>query len=437
MKRVAKSLFALVMVMGLVISTPTVAMAATEKASNLTELAKIVTDHGLKRESKFDVDYSGPDEDIDDLFESESYFFSSGISMYDDPSTSDDADYLVGNYNWTIPDTVSLRGSKIIFNLQYFETLPQTKYVNEHIPEITRGLGLSSMSNYDKVKTIHDYVCKLITYTNTNEDYESTVYGALYYNKALCNSYALCMYKLCVESGVPCKYIGGKAGTGRDADGHAWNIVALGDKWYSLDATWDDDDDNDSVGYDYFLKGSSDFDEADFDQPHTMDKPYRTGEFAKKFPIAKTAFKKGMDDENVKVKIGDDRGSSVEPTDPTDPTDPDEPVVEPEETYTFSDIVSSVDPKKGKISVKKGKTAYLFLNLNDGMGELIDKVTYKVVKGKGNIKSIKNYGLASYGNEEYAALTFKGKKKGAVQVKIILKLTNGQELSYTFKGKVK
>ena len=438
MKKAVIRMVITLMIFGLVFTTPMVAEAATEKATSEKELAKIVSAHAMKREANFKVKYTGPQNVLDDLFDPNDWinFLYGTLSMCDDPNTSDDADYLVGNINNDSNEYLyELNGDVLTFKLKYYETSDQTKYVNEHIPEILRGLGITSgsMSNYDKVKKVHDYVCNLITYTSTGKDYESTVYGAIKYNKALCNSYALCMYKLLVEAGIPCKWIGGDAGTGRDKGGHAWNIVALGDKWYNLDATWDDDDDYGEIGYDYFLKGSSDFDESDPKETHKMDKPFRTGEFAAAFPIAKTAFKKGMDDVNVNVKIGDSSVSTVTPTDPENPADPEEPEVK----YTLKDLVYWKYPEKGTFAVKKGATQYLWLYLNEGAEEVIDKVTYKVVKGKANIKKIKNYGISEYRGEYYTDLTFKGKKKGKVQVKIILKLKNGQSLSYTFKGKVK
>ena len=277
----------------------------TEKAATMKQLAKLVSKHGVKRDTKFTVRYTGNSKDIDKLLSDEDFtFFTSTLALVDDPATSDDADYLAGNLNLSDNYEVYATGKTIVFKMEYFETKKQTNYVNSKIPGILKKLGVKKLSNYQKVKKIHDYVCKLITY---KDDYKkcSSMYSALKTGKGLCNSYALCMYKLLTEAGVPCKFVGGTAGTGRDSGGHAWNIVKLGGKWYYLDATWDDEGKN-KISYDYFLKGSSDFDKADPSQKHTLDKPYRTGEFAKKFPIAKKAFKKGSDDQNPEETVEDE-----------------------------------------------------------------------------------------------------------------------------------
>ena len=432
---------AVILMVCLVFTGPVVSRAATESASNLNELAKIVRDHGVKRDSKFSVRYKGSMDDVEILLNNmtDNLFFFSKLNLYDDPSTSDDADYLTANiqlFNDTVDvdldDNFDLNEYTIKFNIRYFETLPETQYVNSHVPQILSELDVSSKSNYEKVKAIHDYVCDLITYYSGDEDWASSMYGALTEKKALCNAYSLCMYKLLVEAGVPCKYIGGKAGTGSHSAGHAWNIVALGDKWYYLDATWDDFDDENTWDYAYFLKGSSDFDSEDPDQVHILDKPYTSNAFKKAFPMAKTAFKEGMNDENVSVKIGSDPDSSVEPTEPDEPD-------ESTKKYTLKDLIYDKWPTSGKISVKKGKTEDLLLFVKKDMKKLVKKVTYKFTTGKSRVKSVEAYNLSksTYSDGYVYMLSFKGKKKGAVKVKISLKLKNGQTLSYTFKGKVK
>ncbi len=432
-KRAAAGVLTAAMAAGLALGSPVEAYAAAESAASLEELAEIVTAHGLKRESSFDVTYTGADKDLDELFDAEGDFFDSTLTMHDDPSTSDDADYLAGMMNWEADDTLSMKGDTLYFNLKYFDTLEQTRYVNEQIPQILSELGVAGMGNYEKVVAVHDYICKLITYSSTGADAESSVYGALVDHKALCNGYALCMYKFLVEAGVPCKFIGGKAGTGRDSGAHAWNIVALGDRWYNVDLTWDDDDEAGSFGYDYFLKGSTDFDAADPGEVHTMDKPYRTGAFAAAFPIAKTAFDpKTMSDENHSVTIGGNGGALEDSAEAAE-------AASGQKTYKIGDLVEGKYPSSGTFAVKKGKKQFLQLYIKSGMDQVVSKVTYKVTAGKACVKSIKNEGLCT--DEEsglpFTELSFKGKKKGKVSVKIVLKLKNGQSLGSTFKGKVK
>ncbi len=283
---------------GSVAANGTQALAAEQKAAGLKELAEVVHDNGMQRKSEFSVDFSGTEEEWNYLF-GDMLFFYYDMIMLDNAATSDDSDYLVGNINFAKEylkanlDETGLSG-ELIFTPTYFETAEETEYVNTHTKEILADLGTSQMSDYSKVKAIHDFVCALITYTD-DVDNASSAYSAYARGEGLCNSYALCMYKLLVEAGVPCHWIGGSAGTGRDSAGHAWNIVKLGDKWYNLDATWDDADD-DNISYDYFLKGSTDFDEADPSQVHVMDNEYYESSYLTDFPIAETYYIRSDED---------------------------------------------------------------------------------------------------------------------------------------------
>ena len=474
----------------------TQAAAAEQRAAGLAELAQVIRDNGMQRKSRFSVDFSGSDEEWSRLFNGMSFFYYDMIVL-DDASTSDDSDYLIGNINFSkefMSASVEEESGngEIIFTPTYFETADETEYVNTHTKEILAELGTSQMSDYSKVKAVHDYVCALITYTN-DVDNASSVYGAYVRGEGLCNSYALCMYKLLVEAGVPCHWIGGSAGTGRDSAGHAWNIVKLGDQWYNLDATWDDAD-NDKISYDYFLKGTADFDEADTSQVHTMDNEYYESSYLTDFPIAATSYV--VSDEDLKPvtptptpTIVPSASPSAAPTEapaqtpsaspsaaPTEvptqtpsvspSTTPESPVspvlpstTTPGETkgitapgvptdttedslseitkYSFSDIIVGKYPAKGKfiISRKKADDIQLLID-NKAARKKIAKISYKITSGKKIIKT-KNYGIRKDGKQYFSNLRVFGKKKGKAKIAVTVKLINGQKKKYNFTVRVR
>ncbi|MCR4605934.1 MAG: transglutaminase-like domain-containing protein [Eubacterium sp.] len=426
--RIIRSAVAVICLSALTFTTPAIAYAI-ESASNFNELMEIVSKHVVERDSKFSVSYTGDAEEI--KHKDDHYQLLVDLELTDDPNTTDDADYVAGNIDLNV---LFRRGIYYIpynntfnYTMKYYETLPQTQYVNENVPKILKKIGVDGMSTYEKIDAVHKYVCKLITYPDHPEKYDyasiATMYDALDTGYAICNSYALCMYKLLVSAGVPCKYIGGEIKDGKDSGGHAWNIVAVGDRWYNLDATWDDDEEK-GISKAFFLRGSSDFDSLSTSGKHVMDIQYRTGAFAKAFPIAKNAFLPAlMDDENKIIKIGDSSGSTAGDQE--------------EMTYKSSDIVYTKSPSSGKFSVKKGKNKHLLLGMHEGSDSLVKKVTYKFTTGKSRVKSVKNYGVVEDEGLFYTHLSFKGKKKGKVNVTVTLKLKNGQSLNYKFKGKVK
>lgn len=441
----------------------TQAAAAEQRAAGLAELAQVIRDNGMQRKSRFSVDFSGSDEEWSRLFNGMSFFYYDMIVL-DDASTSDDSDYLIGNINFSkefMSASVEEESGngEIIFTPTYFETADETEYVNTHTKEILAELGTSQMSDYSKVKAVHDYVCALITYTN-DVDNASSVYGAYVRGKGLCNSYALCMYKLLLEAGVPCHWIGGSAGTGRDSAGHAWNIVKLGDQWYNLDATWDDAD-NDKISYDYFLKGTADFDEADTSQVHTMDNEYYESSYLTDFPIAETSYV--VSDEDLKPvtptptpTIVPSASPSAAPTEAptqtqsvspsTTPESPVSPVMPPTTTpgetkeitkYSFSDIIVGKYPAKGKFTISRKKADDIQLLIdNKAARKKIAKISYKITSGKKIIKT-KNYGIRKDGKQYFSNLRVFGKKKGKAKIAVTVKLINGQKKKYNFTVRVR
>ena len=446
---------------GSVAANGTQAAAAEQRAAGLAELAQVIRDNGMQRKSRFSVDFSGSDEEWSRLFNGMSFFYYDMIVL-DDASTSDDSDYLIGNINFSkefMSASVEEEGGngEIIFTPTYFETADETEYVNTHTKEILAELGTSQMSDYSKVKAVHDYVCALITYTN-DVDNASSVYGAYVRGKGLCNSYALCMYKLLVEAGVPCHWIGGSAGTGRDSAGHAWNIVKLGDQWYNLDATWDDAD-NDKISYDYFLKGTADFDEADTSQVHTMDNEYYESSYLTDFPIAETSYV--VSDEDLKPVTPTptqtpSASPSAAPTEAptqipsvspsTTPKSPVSPVMPPTTTpgetkevtkYSFSDIIVGKYPAKGKFTISRKKADDIQLLIdNKAARKKIAKISYKITSGKKIIKT-KNYGIRKDGKQYFSNLRVFGKKKGKAKIAVTVKLINGQKKKYNFTVRVR
>ena len=441
----------------------TQAAAAEQRAAGLAELAQVIRDNGMQRKSRFAVDFSGSDEEWSRLFNGMSFFYYDMIVL-DDASTSDDSDYLIGNINFSkefMSASVEEESGngEIIFTPTYFETADETEYVNTHTKEILAELGISQMSDYSKVKAVHDYVCALITYTN-DVDNASSVYGAYVRGEGLCNSYALCMYKLLLEAGVPCHWIGGSAGTGRDSAGHAWNIVKLGDQWYNLDATWDDAD-NDKISYDYFLKGTADFDEADTSQVHTMDNEYYESSYLTDFPIAETSYV--VSDEDLKPvtptptpTIVPSASPSAAPTEAptqtqsvspsTTPESPVSPVMPPTTTpgetkeitkYSFSDIIVGKYPAKGKFTISRKKADDIQLLIdNKAARKKIAKISYKITSGKKIIKT-KNYGIRKDGKQYFSNLRVFGKKKGKAKIAVTVKLINGQKKKYNFTVRVR
>jgi transglutaminase/protease-like cytokinesis protein 3 len=84
---------------------------------------------------------------------------------------------------------------------------------------------------------------------------EHSAYAALVKNRAVCQGYALLLYKMLNKAGVETRLISGKAG----GENHLWNLVNLGGNWYHIDATWNDPvpDVPGRVRYDYYNRSDA------------------------------------------------------------------------------------------------------------------------------------------------------------------------------------
>lgn len=107
-----------------------------------------------------------------------------------------------------------------------------------------------NMSQYQRVKAFHDYLCNTVTYQD-NGDVSHTAYGALVNHAAVCQGYTQAMDLLCFISGIDCRYI---SGTSR-GENHSWVRVKVDGQWYNVDVTWDDQ--ITYISYDYFLRSDT------------------------------------------------------------------------------------------------------------------------------------------------------------------------------------
>ncbi|KOS28179.1 peptidase [Bacillus anthracis] len=142
---------------------------------------------------------------------------------------------LPGNYTFTLQVT-------------YRESKEQTEYVMSQAKAIVCSIVQVGMDDHEKVKAIHDYVVKHVSYDTSYQAY--TAYEAFVNRSAVCQGYALLTYELLKEAGIENRFV---VGTG-DGQAHSWNLVNIENKWYHLDTTFDDPvpDEAGRVTYSYF-----------------------------------------------------------------------------------------------------------------------------------------------------------------------------------------
>ena len=137
-------------------------------------------------------------------------------------------------------------------------------------------------TDYDKVCAIYEYVCDNVSYdvVHKNKDKQhakTTAYAALKYRTAVCQGYAVLLYRLLKEAGVNTRVITGTATKDGVEEFHAWNLVCVDGLYYNADATWDT-----AFGTrDYFLKSDD-----TFFIDHVRDAEFDTESFNLNYPMA-------------------------------------------------------------------------------------------------------------------------------------------------------
>lgn len=121
---------------------------------------------------------------------------------------------------------------------------------------VYRSQITASDSGYHKILKIHNALIADIEYSyDTSIPTAHSIAGAMTSARsAVCEGYAKVMQVMMNCYGITNIYVTGDAG-----GGHAWNMVRMNDgKYYWLDATWDDQEDE-VFWYNYFLVGNQNF----------------------------------------------------------------------------------------------------------------------------------------------------------------------------------
>ncbi|WP_264448640.1 S-layer homology domain-containing protein [Bacillus cereus] len=219
---------------------PEVAVQDTEDAALLTAFKNEVQTRINTYETNITLPYktknSNTEEVMNTLFKAYKEVASKNeYTDYNRSNVSYSLSGSPGNYTFSLKIT-------------YRETKEQTEYVMKQAKAIVSSIIQAGMDDHEKVKAIHDYVVKHVSYDTSYKAY--TAYEALVNHSAVCQGYTLLTYQLLKEAGIENHFV---VGTG-DGQPHAWNLVKIDNKWYHLDTTFDDPvpDVQGRVTYSYF-----------------------------------------------------------------------------------------------------------------------------------------------------------------------------------------
>lgn len=111
----------------------------------------------------------------------------------------------------------------------------------------------ADMSQLEKTLAIHDFILRRMNYayqsdgkTPQNAIWAHNMVGSAEKKSGVCESYAKTYQYLCRLNGLECIIV-----TGYNGENHAWNMVKIDGKWYGVDCTFDETN-NDTISYSCF-----------------------------------------------------------------------------------------------------------------------------------------------------------------------------------------
>lgn len=155
---------------------------------------------------------------------------------------------------------------EITLHISHLYTNEEIEQINKEIDKIMGQIINANMTDYEKIKTFHDYIINHTKYdsdvtTGNGHKDSSKATGLLFEHYSVCGGYADVMAIFLSKIGIKNFKVASKS--------HVWNAVYLtdSDTWVHLDLTWDDpvtlNSDVDTLLHKFFLINTSALQEFD------------------------------------------------------------------------------------------------------------------------------------------------------------------------------
>ena len=287
---------------------------------DMVEIAKIIRDNAINRQTSFSVYMKTEtneqlNNNMIDEYAKKLFEISTSEELAENSSGGDYLKWSWYKYSYSANCKTLNENNKytnyITFNIEFifFTTYEQEKQLDNDIQSYINGLD-KNLSDYEKIKTIYNYITSNVKYDNENLNNESFIlkysaYAAFENKTAICQGYANLLYKMLKEYKVPGVRIVASSS-------HAWNIVKFDKIYYCVDSTWDAECKSNGLDCQFFLKGLNTFNNL---REHTMQEEYLTTEFVKNYPISNEDYTISNNEENNNGENGtgnNENGSNSE-----------------------------------------------------------------------------------------------------------------------------
>lgn len=152
-----------------------------------------------------------------------------------------------------------------------------------------------NMSDIEKVKILHDWVCEHTQYADNISDPEYHTDASILLNDStVCEGYSKACNLLFHYAGIESYYV--------HSFDHAWNIVKLGGHYFHVDSTWDD---GENISYNYFLRSDDDIFDDGSHSDWTLYKPTSLHSFQEEAELPECSYSVGDTNMDGNFSIAD------------------------------------------------------------------------------------------------------------------------------------
>lgn len=143
---------------------------------------------------------------------------------------------------------------KVTINIKKAYDSLEIQEINSKVDELFQDLVNPNWSEYENIRSVHDYIIKTTKYDSSRSEYGSELYrsdiayGPLFEGWAVCGGYSDLMQLFLERLNIKSYKV--------SSEKHVWNAVYYNNTWVNLDLTWDDPvsvDGRDYLEYNYFL----------------------------------------------------------------------------------------------------------------------------------------------------------------------------------------
>ena len=162
---------------------------------------------------------------------------------------------------------------EINIQIDYVYDQEMIRKIDSRVDEIISEIIRDDMKDYDKLKTVHDYIINNAKYdvdklpNETSEHNSEIAYGPLFNGLANCSGYSDLAGVFLDKLGFKNFKVSVLAHEMKNSDvGHVWNVIYYDNKWVHMDITWDDPVDpegRDRLEHNYFLLTSKELETLD------------------------------------------------------------------------------------------------------------------------------------------------------------------------------